>query len=141
MFDLPMTMTKLLALGMELPDIVTATTTTPARILGLAGEVGTIRVGAAGDVAISEVRDESFTIYDAHMQTRQAQKRIRNVATVVNGRLLEPRLQPRAAPWMELTDAAQRAEESRHAGISPDPADILREPEEFREAIPRELRQ
>lgn len=141
MFDLPMTMTKLLALGMELADIVTATTTTPARILGLAGEVGTIRVGAAGDLAISEVRDETFTIYDAHMQTRQARQRIRNAATVVNGRLLEPRLQPRAAPWMELTDAARRAEDARHSGISPDPADILREPGEFREPIPRELGQ
>jgi len=44
MFDLPTTMTKLLSLGMPLADVVTATTSAPARVLGFEHELGTLRV-------------------------------------------------------------------------------------------------
>jgi dihydroorotase len=139
MFDLPMTMTKMLSLGMTLPDIIRATTETPARVLGYQGELGTLREGAAGDITILEVSDEPLTIYDSHMQSRQAERRIRSRTTIVAGRLLERRPQPRSAPWMEIPAAARAFEDRLHAGADEELADALREPSHFRDAQPREL--
>src|SRR3954452_8646987 len=49
-FDLPTTMSKFLHLGMSLPEVVRATTSRPAELLGL--DVGTLRPGSPADVAL-----------------------------------------------------------------------------------------
>ncbi len=139
MFDLPMTMTKMLSLGMSLSDIITATTTTPARILGFEGELGTLRVGTAGDITVLELSDEPVTLYDSHMQVRDADRRIRSAATIVAGRLLEPQIQPRSAPWMDIPVAAREFEDRIHASLGEDLPDVLRDPSDFRVAQPRDL--
>lgn len=48
--DLPRTISKLIAAGMSERDAFTAATTRPAQILGLGGEVGTLRPGARADL-------------------------------------------------------------------------------------------
>jgi dihydroorotase len=114
-FDLPTTMAKLLAVGVPLPDVITAVTTNPARALGLPG--GTLTVGAPADLAIFEVRDEEFPVTDAHRQVRTSPIRLVNVATFVDGRLLTPRLPAPPAPWIPLTQAQHTALSRRERHI------------------------
>ena len=114
-FDLPTTMAKLLAAGMPLDEVLTAATSTPARILGLPG--GTLDVGAPADLAVWSVESGDFVVSDAHRQVRTAPMRLINQATYVNGRLLPPRLPGPVPPWIPLTDAQRTALERRDRDI------------------------
>jgi predicted amidohydrolase len=51
-FGLPYLMSKYLNLGVDLGEIVAACTSTPARWLGLEGQIGTLADGAVADVAV-----------------------------------------------------------------------------------------
>jgi dihydroorotase len=106
-FDLPTTMSKLLAAGMELPAVLAAATLHPARALGLSG--GTLDVGAPADLAVFTVEEGAFPVADAHKQIRTAPLRLVNEATYLAGRRLEPRLPAPPPPWIPLTDAQRGA--------------------------------
>lgn len=57
--DLPLTVSKLLAVGMREDDAWPRITSRPAELLGLAGEVGTLAPGACADlVVLTEAADE-----------------------------------------------------------------------------------
>jgi dihydroorotase len=105
LFDLPTCLSKFLAIGMTLPEVIRAATVRPAEVLGLQDEVGTLRVGAPADVAIFTLEEGRFPLYDVFMQPREGRQLLRNTLTLVNGREL-PRVPdaPRA-PWMELSEA------------------------------------
>jgi dihydroorotase len=64
-FDLPTLMSRFLSLGMTLSEVIAATTSRPAAVMGLAGECGTLRPGAAGDVAVLELQSGRFEYRDA----------------------------------------------------------------------------
>lgn len=66
--DLPTTMGKFLSLGMPLADVVRAVTAVPARVIGRAGKLGTLRPGAVADVAVFALEEGSFDYEDAHGQ-------------------------------------------------------------------------
>jgi dihydroorotase len=100
MFDLPTTLSKFLAMGVALEDVVERATATPARLLGLEGRIGTLRPGAAADVALFDVRQGSFSFYDIDRDVRTGDRLLVNTLTIVGGRVLERRPEPPAAPWM-----------------------------------------
>ncbi|MDI6103631.1 amidohydrolase/deacetylase family metallohydrolase [Actinoplanes sp. NEAU-A12] len=114
-FDLPVTMAKLLAAGIPLPEVIDAATAHPARALGLPG--GTLAVGSPADFAIFEVREEPFPVVDAHRQVRVSPVRLVNEATYVGGRPLTPRLPAPPAPWIPLTDTQRAALARRERDI------------------------
>ena len=62
-FDLATTMSKLLALGLPLGEIVRMTTAAPAHALGDADRIGTLRPGAAADVTLLRIESGSFTLH------------------------------------------------------------------------------
>jgi dihydroorotase len=64
-FDLPTLMSRFLSLGMTLPEVIGACSSRPAQILGLAGEIGTLRPGAAGDVTVLELQQGRFDYRDS----------------------------------------------------------------------------
>jgi dihydroorotase len=66
--DLPTTMGKFLSLGMPLADVVRAVTSAPAKVIGRAGTLGTLRPGAVADVAVMALEEGSFDYEDAHGQ-------------------------------------------------------------------------
>lgn len=66
--DLPTTMGKFLSLGMPLADVVRAVTAAPARVIGRAGKLGTLRPGTVADVAVYALEEGSFDYEDAHGQ-------------------------------------------------------------------------
>jgi dihydroorotase len=103
MFDLPTTMTKFLALGMTLADVVRASTSRPAELLGLAGEVGTLRPGAQADLGLFELLEGEFPLYDIGGDVRVSPVLLRNTLTILGGRELARREPGPRAFWTEPT--------------------------------------
>jgi dihydroorotase len=102
-FDLPSCMTKLLALGMPLSDIVRATTRRPAEVLGLYPEIGTLQPGAVGDVALLELREGEVTLHDIELEERATGTQLVPRGTIIAGELM-PRLPTDdPAPWVIRT--------------------------------------
>jgi dihydroorotase len=85
--DLPTTLSKFLSLGMPLGEVVRAATATPARAIGRGGELGTLRVGAAGDAAVFRVEEGRFPYEDADHNTIEGAQRWAPRLTVRAGRL------------------------------------------------------
>jgi dihydroorotase len=100
MYDLPTCLSKFLALGLSLEQVVEAATIAPARTVGLDREVGTLREGACADVAAFVLEEGSFPFYDIGMNLVEGRKRLRNTLTIVNGRVLEPLPPDPPAPWI-----------------------------------------
>jgi dihydroorotase len=63
--DLPTTMTKFLALGLPIEQVIAATTSTPARALGWQDSIGRLDVGCEADVTVLELREEPTRLRDS----------------------------------------------------------------------------
>jgi len=85
--DLPTTLSKFLSLGMPLPEVVRAATASPAKAIGRSGELGSLRVGAAGDAAVFAVEEGRFTYQDADGHSMEGAKRWAPRLTVRAGRV------------------------------------------------------
>ncbi len=85
--DQATTLSKFLLLGMSLPEVVRLTTTNPARVLGKEGTIGTLRVGAQGDITISELVEGHFEFQDSKGNIRTGRERLVPRATIHGGRL------------------------------------------------------
>jgi dihydroorotase len=68
-FNLTNAMTKLLALGLPLPEIVATVTSNPAIMLGMADSIGALRPGMAADVSVLDIRDGHFELRDNSGET------------------------------------------------------------------------
>jgi dihydroorotase len=88
-FHLPQLMSKLMALGLKLEDAAPLVTSNSARYLERQGEIGTLRTGASGDVAILEPLEGDFTLRDNEGQSVQAKHRLRPWKTVRAGHVVE----------------------------------------------------
>jgi dihydroorotase len=98
-YDMPTTLSKFLHLGMSLPEVIRASTVRPAEVIGIQDEVGSLRPGVQGDVALFRLLDGTFPLYDIWGEVREARQLLVNTLTIVGGRELE-RLPPQApAPW------------------------------------------
>ena len=107
MFDLPTTLGKFLVLGMSLPDVIERATARPANVLGVEGELGTLRPGAYADVALFRLEDGTFPYYDTRKERRDGTQRLRHVLTVIGGQEVAPLPEEPPAPWMTVTEFQQ----------------------------------
>ena len=103
MFDLPTTLSKLLSLGMSLPDVIERATSRPARAIGRP-DLGSLRPGSPADVAVFQLESGQFTFHDVFMVERVGRTRLVNTATIRAGRRLERGPVPPLAPWAELPE-------------------------------------
>lgn len=90
-FDLPATMSKYMALGLTLTEVIRATTIRPARILGLEENAGTLRTGAVADISVFELEGGTFTFAEGRGRTFTGGQRLRHVITVCAGQVMETR--------------------------------------------------
>lgn len=86
--DMPYIMSKHLALGMSLEDVVEASTAGPAKALGMAGEIGSLAVGREADIAVLELVDADELITDTEGQERALKQQLVPTATVRAGTLV-----------------------------------------------------
>jgi dihydroorotase len=84
-FDLLVTMSKMLCLGMALPDVIDAATARPAAALGRK-ELGTLAPGSPGDAAILAVEDGEFDYVDAKGDRMTGEYRLAARDIVLGGR-------------------------------------------------------
>jgi len=82
---LPNVMSKFIAMGSSLEQVVAMATVAPARIINRAPKLGTLQVGAPGDVAIMELMEGPVTFVDTRNNKRDGKLVLKPVQTVVNG--------------------------------------------------------
>ncbi len=100
MFDLPTTLSKFLTLGMSLPDVIAAATARPASAMGMAGQVGTLAIGALADIALFRIETGEFAFDDVFKHRRVGAQRLVCEGTFLGGRRLALTPDPAPAPWI-----------------------------------------
>jgi dihydroorotase len=78
-------MSKFMGLGFTLEQVVTMATVTPAKAINRAAKLGTLQVGAPGDVAIMELVQGPVSFVDTRNNTRNGQAHLKPVQTVAAG--------------------------------------------------------
>jgi len=97
-------MTRFLGLGFTVPQIVTMSTTNPAKAIGADQRIGKLEVGRQADVSVLELREGDWVVYDilgAGLRVKQA---FAPHLTLKKGRVFTPDFGPR--PWGWWPDRA-----------------------------------
>lgn len=89
-YDLPTTISKFLYLGLSLEEAVRRTTATPAAAVGWDVQIGTLRVGAEGDVAIFEMQTGEHRFVDSYGAVRVGREKLVPWRTIKGGRTYLP---------------------------------------------------
>jgi dihydroorotase len=84
-YDQVTTLSKFLALGMPLGEVIAASTVNAAKALGRP-ELGTLAVGSIGDASILSLREGSYPLEDVRGEVVTASSRLFAEGTVVAGR-------------------------------------------------------
>lgn len=82
---LPNVMGKFLAMGFSLEQVVTMATSAPAKIIGKVSKLGTLQVGAPGDIAIMDLAEGPVSFVDTRGNKRDGKLQLKPVQTVING--------------------------------------------------------
>jgi len=88
-FDQLVTMSKFLRLGMELVEVIRASTAAPGAALGRT-DIGRLAIGAVGDATLLELAEGEFEYRDVLGETRKARQRLKARGLVVGGRWWHP---------------------------------------------------
>jgi len=78
-------MSKFLGLGFTLEQVVAMATINPAKIINRAPKLGTLQIGAPGDVAIMELVEGPVSFVDTRNNTRNGRAYLKPVQTVTAG--------------------------------------------------------
>jgi len=85
--SLATTLSKFLYLGLSLDDALAKATSTPAKLLGIAKELGTLRQGSLADVAVFDLQEGTFSFMDAVGKVVVGTRLLKPAAVVKGGRL------------------------------------------------------
>jgi len=88
-FDQLVTMSKFLCLGMELIDVIRASTAAPAAALGRT-DIGRLEIGAVGDATVLELAEGQFEYRDVLGEIRMGRQRLNSRGVVVAGQWWHP---------------------------------------------------
>jgi dihydroorotase len=95
---LPWVMSKLLNLGLSLDAVVSMATSHPAKVIGRVQGLGTLAIGAPGDVSLLELLEAPVAFADTRGHERAGTRYLRPVETFRAGRSFG-RLLPAAIPY------------------------------------------
>ncbi len=104
-FNLTNAMSKLLALGLTLPEVVATVTSNPAAMLGMSDSLGTLAPGREADVSVLDLADGAFELADNSGVTVIARQMITPVFCLRGGVRYEAN-SPLVPPAVLLQDAA-----------------------------------
>jgi dihydroorotase len=85
--DLPTTMSKFLALGMSLEQVVAACTINPARAIGWQDRLGQLAIGREADVAVLDLVDGPAPLRDSTGAEITAEQRLTARWTIRAGQI------------------------------------------------------
>jgi dihydroorotase len=83
---LPWVMSKFLNLGFTLEEVIAMATINPANVIGRVDGLGTLKVGAPGDISLLELVEEPVTFVDTLNNQRRGTRWLRPTDTVRAGR-------------------------------------------------------
>ena len=89
--DLPTTLTKFLALGMSLEQIIACCTINPARAIGWEDRIGSFEVGREADISVLQIVDEPVNLRDSRGTERLHKRPIAAKWTMRAGELFHGR--------------------------------------------------
>ncbi len=89
-YDFPCLMSKFLALGFPLSEVVRLSTRTAAAWLGMEREIGTLRPGARGDAAVFRLKEGRFVFTDSEGARRRGKEMLEATHVVLGGAPLRP---------------------------------------------------
>jgi dihydroorotase len=87
-FDLATTVSKFLHLGLDLPDALRRVTSTPATIIKMAGELGTLAPGAVGDAVVLRLCERRRPLADTTGRVEELHRWIDPTYVIRAGRVV-----------------------------------------------------
>ena len=90
-------MTRFLGLGFTLAQVVTRCTENPAKALGAAQRLGSLAVDRQADIAVLDIREGDWVVYDVLVASLQVHQAVVPCWTVKQGQVFMPDWGPR--PW------------------------------------------
>lgn len=99
-YGMTVTMTKFLALGLDLKQVIEMSTTNPARTLGEETRIGSLKPGMEADISILKLLNGKWNLVDSEQETVEVNSLISPVTTIKAGQVIPA--QPAAQP--ETTD-------------------------------------
>ena len=102
-FDMPVTLSKFLNLGMTIEQVIACASTNAAKAIRLKG-IGTLDEGAPADIATFVIEDGDFTFQDVQMNVRKGKQLLVNKLTMVDGEVLEHAEEKPLMPWAALPE-------------------------------------
>lgn len=88
LYNLTSVMSKFLYLGMELKDIIACVTSTPARLIHMDGELGTLTSNSCADIAIMKIVDKEVTFIDTLGEKRNGTQFFVPLVTILDGAIV-----------------------------------------------------
>jgi dihydroorotase len=83
---LPWVMSKFMAMGFSVEDVVAKATIEPAKLIGRVPGLGTLQVGAPADIAVMDLVDGPVELVDTRQNMRRGDKKLVPVLTIRGGR-------------------------------------------------------
>ena len=90
-------MTRFLAMGFTMDQVVTMSTLNPAKAIGEDGRLGSLQVGKQADISVLRIEEGDWLLYDVLGDSRRHDKAVIPVVTVKRGEVFEAGWGPR--PW------------------------------------------
>lgn len=87
-YSLVRTLSKFLAFGYSLEEVLAAATVAPARLLRLAGSIGSLAVGRVADISILALREGRYDFFDADNNHLVGHQLLQPRYTIRTGRVL-----------------------------------------------------
>ena len=100
-FDMPVTLSKFLNLGMTIEQVIACATVNAAKAMRRC-DLGTLSVGSVADVAMFKLDEGRFTFQDIHLNERQGNRLLVNTMTMIDGEVLPIVDEPPLQPWAKL---------------------------------------
>ncbi|MEZ4860533.1 MAG: amidohydrolase/deacetylase family metallohydrolase [Caldilineaceae bacterium] len=90
-YDLATTVSKFLYLGLSLDEALQRVTATPAQVIHMADQIGTLKVGAWGDAVIFARQTGAFPLHDSRGEVRTGSQRLLPTIVIRGGSVYQPR--------------------------------------------------
>lgn len=85
--SLPMTMSKMLALGVTVEDVIEQVTGNPATVLGEKDKLGTLKVGTSADISILKLEEKPMIFRDKYGNQVSGNQKFVPMGTIIDGKV------------------------------------------------------
>ncbi|WP_434512365.1 amidohydrolase/deacetylase family metallohydrolase [Desulfitobacterium sp. AusDCA] len=87
--SLLLTLSKFLALGFSLEEVIEASTSAPAKMLGLSDKIGTLKIGTVADISVLSIDKGSISFTDSDGNKLVGQQLLQSKYTIRAGKVIK----------------------------------------------------